>query len=418
MASVNEIRQRAREMGVTSILTDDYEDPHAFVVWDEKNPKSGLVPQRFTVEQRVVDHTEVRPNTGFSPSALLAGSVVDFKLDSNDVSVIAHAALAFNITNSTGAAVVLPPTSFWFDKIEVLAPNGNQLLTIQDIDNWLALCMLPRNDFEQIAALTGTTTAYSTAGVSIANGASTELYLPLFTMFMACRLNLAGIKGDLTFRFRLKAAALNLISGTHPTFTNCCMLLSGFDEPQSSRNARTAAYMGRLARLAGVPLHLPFYGWDHFTTSQALAPSTRVELKMNGFSGMFSAVFLLIRALPLTAANQGTFIQLESTVLQDESQNIFCGNHNKSHARSRWIAAAQMPSLSAQSVNYYMTPFSVAVPTDFAVGQVHGYQVFRGNESVVFTPTAGLSAGNYQIDVVGLRAQTLRIQNGDIEIRK
>lgn len=418
MASVNEIRQRAREMGVTSILTDDYEDPHAFVVWDEKNPKSGLVPQRFTVEQRVVDHTEVRPNTGFSPSALLAGSVVDFKLDSNDVSVIDHAALVFNITNSTGAAVVLPPTSFWFDKIEILAPNGNQLLTIQDIDNWLALCMLPRNDFEQIAALTGTTTAYSTAGVSIANGASTELYLPLFTMFMACRLNLAGIKGHLTFRFRLKAAALNLISGTHPTFTNCCMLLSGFDEPQSSRNARTAAYMGRLARLAGVPLHLPFYGWDHFTASQALAPSTRVELKMNGFSGMFSAVFLLIRALPLTAANQGTFIQLESTVLQDESQNIFCGNHNKSHARSRWITAAQMPNLSAQSVNYYMTPFSVAVPTDFAVGQVHGYQVFRGNESVVFTPTAGLSAGNYQIDVVGLRAQTLRIQNGDIEIRK
>ena len=258
MASVNEIRQRAREMGVTSILTDDYEDPHAFVVWDEKNPKSGLVPQRFTVEQRVVDHTEVRPNTGFSPSALLAGSIVDFKLDSNDVSVIDHAALVFNITNSTGAAVVLPPTSFWFDKIEILAPNGNQLLTIQDIDNWLALCMLPRNDFEQIAALTGTTTAYSTAGTSIANGASTELYLPLFTMFMACRLNLAGIKGDLTFRFRLKAAALNLISGTHPTFTNCCMLLSGFDEPQSSRNARTAAYMGRLARLAGVPLHLAF----------------------------------------------------------------------------------------------------------------------------------------------------------------
>ena len=37
---------------------------------------------------------------------------------------------------------------------------------------------------------------------------------------------------------------------------------------------------------------------------------------MNGFSGMFSAIFLLIRALPLTAANQGTFIQVDSTVLQ------------------------------------------------------------------------------------------------------
>ncbi len=416
--SLNEIKSRSKEAGVLSILTEETDDFHGFRPWDDKNPQAALIPRRFSVENRVVDQTEVQPNAGFGSSTFLAGSVVDFRLDTADISVIDHAFLCCNITNSTGAAVVLPPTSFWFDKIEILSPNQNTLATITDIDNWMAVCMLPRTDFEQLAELMSTSTAYSTAGVSIANGASTELYLPLITMINAARLHLPGLKGPLTFRFRTKASAINLISGTHPTFTKVVMLLSGFDEPQAKRNMRTAFYRNQITRFQNTPTFLPFYGWDHFTFSQAMVASTRTDVKLSGFAGMFAGVFVLVRVLPFTAANQGTLIALESLQIADESGAIFCGNHLKTHARSRVIAAAQMPNLSAKSVNYYVIPFSSDVVGDFVTGKNGGFQVFKGNEVLTLTLNSAAASTNYQIDVIGLRANSLRVFRGDIEKRQ
>lgn len=415
--SLNEIRIRAKAIGVNNILTEEYDDFQGFLPWDDTNPQTALVPRRYTVENHVIDQAEVQPNSGFSSGSFLAGSVVDFRLDTADISVIDHAFLCANITNSTGASVTLPPTSFWFDKIEILSPNSNTLATIYDIDNWQAVCMLPRVDFESLAALMGTTTGYSTAGVAIANTASTELYLPLIAVINAARLHLPGLKGALTFRFRAKSSTLNLIAGSHPTFTKVVMLLSGFDEPQNKRSQRTAFYRNQVTRFSNTPIYLPFFGWDHFTYSLTLAASVKSDIKLSGFSGMFASLFIVVRALPLTAANQGTYILLDSFSVQDETGAIFCGNHIKTHARSRVIIASQMPNLSGLSVNYYMVPFSSAVVNDFVTGQVHGFQVFKGNEVLSITPNASLVGGNYQIDVMGLRGNALRIFRGDIEKR-
>lgn len=95
-----------------------------------------------------------------------------------------------------------------------------------------------------------------------------------------------------------------------------------------------------------------------------------------------------------------------------------CGNNVKTHARSRIITLAQMDNLAANYVNFYMVPFSSAVVNDFFTGQVHGYQVFKGNEVLSITPNASLSAGNYQIDVIGLRGNALRVLKGDVEKRQ
>ena len=417
MASLNEIKLRAQESQVSNILTEEHSDFNAFVPWDDKAPQKALVPQRFMVENRVLDQTEVQPNAGFNSGSFLNGSVVDFRLDTNDISVIDHGFLAFNITNSTGGGVTLPPTPFWFDKIEIMNASSNVLATIYDIDIWQSICMLPRVDFDALATLFNTTTAYSTAGVVLANGASTELYLPLIAVLNSTRLHLPGLDGALIFRFRTKASAMTLIAGTHPTFTKVVMLLSGFDEPQSKRNMRSAFYRNQVTRFQQTPLYLPFYSFEHFTFSQALTPSVRSEIKLNGFAGMMSSLFILVRALPLTAANQGVYIPLDSFAVQDQSGNIFCGNHVKTHARSRVIIAGQLNNLSAANSNYYMVPFSSSVVQDFITGSVHGFQVLKGTETLAITPTAALVAGNYQIDVIGLRGTALRIQKGQVEKR-
>lgn len=416
--SLNEIRRRAEQQQVSNILTVEYDELRAFVPWDDRNKQLALVPQRYTVENRVVDNAEVQALTGFNSGNFLAGSVVDFRLDSFDISVIDHAFLCCNITNSTGAGVTLPPTPFWFDTIEILSTNSNVLCLLRDVQLWQSICMLPRTDFDQIATLMGTTTAYATSGVTIANGASTELYLPLITLFNAARLHLPGLSGSLTFRFRSKPSAMNLIAGAHPTFTKVVMLLCGFDEPQSKRNLRTAYYQSNVTPFTKTPLYLPFYNWEQFPYSMALAPSVKSDIKLSGFAGMYASLFVIVRALPLTAANQGTFILLDSFQVADESGAIFCGNHVKTHARSRIIAAAQLQNTSAANVNFYMLPFSSAAVNDYVTGQVHGYQVLRGNEVLSITPSSALVAGNYQIDIIGLRGNALRVLNGEIDKRQ
>lgn len=412
MASHNETRQRAREANISAILSQESANFAPFIPWDSRNPSAGMIPQRYSVENRVVDLTEVQPQTSFSPAAFFGGAPMSFKLSTNDLSIIDHAFLVFKVTNSTGGAVVTPPTAFWFNKIAVRAPNGNTITEVRDIDSWLSQLMLARTDHESISALVNSTDAYLTTGNSLANGASVELYLPLFTLFNACRLHLPGINGDLELFVEPKPSAMTLVSGTHPTVTSATLLLAGVDEAQERRNRRTQEYRGR------IPHFLPFYAWNHFTQALTLAAGIKSDVKLSGLKGQFSALFVLVRALPLTAATQGTFIKLDEHSVRDQSGQIFCGNHAKTHERSRIIAGADLHNLAAKNSNFYMVPFSGTVVHDFITGQVHGYQVFGGNETLSITPTTGTASGQYQVDVVALQSTALRIQGGEVSLRQ
>ena len=95
-----------------------------------------------------------------------------------------------------------------------------------------------------------------------------------------------------------------------------------------------------------------------------------------------------------------------------------CGNHIKTHARSRIIAAGQLNNTAALNSNFYLVPFSSAMVNDFITGQVHGYQVFKGNEVLSITPPVGFASASYQIDVIGLRGNALRILKGTVEKRQ
>jgi hypothetical protein len=403
-------------VGVNNILSEDFEtDFHGLEPWDDNAPQTALVPRRFDVASHVQDMNEIQSNNGFSSSSVLAGSTVEFKLDATDVSVIDHAFLCAQITNSTGASCTIAAPAFWFSRIEIRAPNGNVLANITDLDSWITTCMLPRVEFENLAALMGTTSAYATSGVVIANTASTELYLPLLTLFNACRLHLSGLNGYLSLKFYANTSALNILAGSHPTFTKFCILTAGFNEPEEKRRARTRLYRGLVTPFNNTPIYLPHFAFDHFTQTLTLTASVTSTIKLSGLNGMFSALFFVIRASPLTGATMGTFLAIDSFSVQDESGTIFCGNHIKTHARSRVILAAQMDNESGLNSNYYMVPFSASVVQDFFMGQNHGYQVFKGNENLILTPGASFASGSCQVDVLALRGNALRILKGSIE---
>lgn len=78
-----------------------------------------------------------------------------------------------------------------------------------------------------IKYLLGSNSAYSTAGVVIANGASTNLYIPLVSIFSSSRLFLGGLRDDPLIRFVFNPASINVISGNNSTVTNCSLSLCG-----------------------------------------------------------------------------------------------------------------------------------------------------------------------------------------------
>ncbi len=415
MSNLNDIQQRARAQGVNPILIKETTDFAAFEPWKDGGRALALTPRRWECENRVIDIAEVSPVNGFVPSGVLNGNIFEFKLDNDDVSVIDHAYLRFEISNSTGAAVVLPPTPLWFEKYELQTSTSNTLCQVTDIESWLAVCMLPRQNFEQIATLMGTTTAYATSGVSIANGASVELFLPLLTVFNAARLHLPGLTGDLRLRFYPKMSTLNLISGTHPTFNKVSLMLHGFDEESGKRNVRTAIYQDRTREYKNIPVCKPFLDWQNFKQSVTLSPSTLASIRLNGFDGLCSGVFVVIRAAPITATNQATMIPMRHITLKDAAGNSYCGNFVKSHAMSRVIQAGLFDNNASANVNFYFIPFSSNPVYDFFVGGVHGHQTLNGNDSLEIMPNSTLVAGDYQIDLFALRPSVLRIFRGEID---
>ncbi len=412
MSNLNDLSLRARERNVNRLLVSEYEDFNAFQFWNKKTPKAGRVPKRFNVLNRVVDTADIQPNTGINQTSLLNGGTFEFKLDTNDISVIDHMFLCCNVTNSTGASVTLPPTPFWFERYEIQDDNGSPLCTVTDVENWLSVCMMPKNEFENYASYFGTTSAYSTAGVVIANGASRELYVPLLTFVNAVRLHLPGFVGNLRMKFYPNTSVTNLIAGTHPTFTKVALSLFGFDEDNEKRERRTLEYRNQIIGTQESALKIPFLDWVRIPFATTLTPSLMTSIKLQGSEGQVSGIFVVIRPAVLTAANQGSFIPLDSITVRDQSGTSFCGNMVKSHDRSRIIMMAQLESTAAANVNFYLIPFSSQIPTDFFVGQINGFQIFTGGETLEITPRSSLTPGSYSVEVLLLRPSILNIYRG------
>lgn len=418
MSQQNDLRTLAKDLGISSILAEETSDAlDIFRPWDSKNQAAALVPRTFASTHKFYDSTEVQPQTGFDGSTFLDGAVVDYHLTTHDVSVIDHVFMKFVVKNvHASAAVALYTPSVWFDSIELMNAQSNVLATIHDIDNLLALYMLPRNDFEQLAGGLLTDEDYAYASTSVTAGSQVELYLPLYTLFSSCRLHLPGIKGPVILRFRTKPKAL-IYSGTGtPNVITANVVLSGFDESYAKRNRRSAFYNGLMARFVNTPIFLPFYSFEHYTYSMSLAAGVKSEIRLSGFSGMMGALFIIVRALPLTVSTQAAFVKLDEYTVTDQSGTHFAGNYSKTHGMSKIILATQFNNVVGLHKNLYMIPFSSSVQRDFYTGTCNGFGILKGTEILNIIPASGVS-GNHQIDIVGMKLSALEIRKGNLQKR-
>ena len=126
-----------------------------------RNKKTGEETAQ-TVESAVVvaQHkviVQVPPSTTVS-SSLLNGGLIEFRLEKGYIDTLDHIYVLINITNNTGAAVVLQPSMLLFDHWEIYAQNGNRLLFQKFAhEMWCDLIYMAREQFEVLAPQLNTT---------------------------------------------------------------------------------------------------------------------------------------------------------------------------------------------------------------------------------------------------------------------
>ena len=398
----NEIKAKSKSAGVHPVHNEDTQ------IYNAARPHGKMkanVPMHHTVEtkqKRIVKQTTLSSFTG---SSFLNGGQITFKLDATNVRILNHIYFQVKVANGTGGAVVLAPTLSWIDKITISA-GDKTLAQITGQQLLLSLAFLSREEFEQLAKYFCTDANYSTAGVSLANGASGVYYIPLYHLFSAARLCLNGLQDEVKVFIQMAPSALSLISGLVPNVTEACLILKGFHESDSMTQSRCNLYRSQ------VPYKIPILNFLNHNDTQNLAASTQYTSKLVNIKGQISGLFIAIRVSAKTAANQSNYVPIASLDLELAGGDSIIGHYQRLDEDMKIECAELFPNLFANKKDWYFVSFTSDPVGDYTTGTNHGYHTFVGTEILRFTTAAGLALTAYDIDVHALQCCHLHIQSG------
>lgn len=355
----------------------------------------------------------VQPTTSTPPN--LNGSIVDFK-PQNIVDRFDHAYLRISLINNDAAPCTITPSPFLLNYWQIYGGNGNNLLFQQyGYELWTEIVTFA-NTFEwnTLQNLVGSNANYSTAGVTLAAGASTTLYIPLFSVFTAARIFLQGLNDNMLIRFTFQPSALNLIAGVTPTVTNMQLLLRGCYEPQKVRDLKMKMYKT-------MPLDFPFMGVQRSQYTQTVAPNGNYKIQLQGVAGLVNCLWIWAYLNPTTAATVGTFGDIFSTYdLVEQNGNSILGYYVRDAADTTTFRSDNQLSWLEYADNTYalnkpqvlFISFSRDPSGDWRTGSSHGFQPFSGFENLNFTAKSTAPPGTYNIVVACRTANTLKIRRG------
>lgn len=355
----------------------------------------------------------VQPTTSTPPN--LNGSIVDFK-PQNIVDRFDHAYLRISLTNNDVAACTITPSPFLLNYWQIFGGNGNNLLFQQyGYELWTEIVTFSNTlEWNTLQNLVGSNAAYSTAGVVIAPAASTTLYIPLASVFMASRLFLQGLNDNMLIRFTFAPSPLNLIAGVTPTVTNMQLLLRGCYETQPVRNLKMKLYKT-------MPLDFPYIGVQRSQYTQTIAANGNYKIQLQGINGLVNCLWIWAYLNPTTAASVGTFGDVFSTFdITEQNGNSILGYYVRDSADTTtfrsdnqisWLEYADN-SYSLNKPQVLFVSFSRDPSGDWRTGSSHGFQPFDGFNVLNFTAKSTAPAGTYNIVVVCRTTETLKVRKG------
>lgn len=354
----------------------------------------------------------VQPST--ATPANLNGAVVDYKpnavIDRWD-----HAYLKISLTNNDASSCTVTTAPHLLNFWSIFGGNGNALLFQQyGYEIWNEVCSFS-NTFEwaQMLNLVGSSAAYATTGVVIASGASTNLYIPLFSVFSPCRLFLEGLNDNLLIRFTFQPSALNLIAGVTPTVTQMQLLLRGSYETKQVKDMKMKMYRT-------LPLDFPMLGCQRTQYPQTIAASANYKIQLQGINGLVNCLWIWAWPTPTTATNVGTYSDIWSNFdITDQSGNSILGYYQRDVADTTNFRSDNQISTMEYWDNTFslnktvlFVSFSRSPVDDWRSGSSRGFQPFDGFNILTFNTKSTATPGAYNIVVACRTAQTIRVRRG------
>lgn len=408
MASRNFVQKALQDHPNHSIhvVPTDTQQKYVDVFTADKKKVRKLDTHRVVAQNKQL--LSVNPSTTV-PISLLNGGQIDFRLEKGVIDLIDYVKIKLNITNNSGGASVLVPAQLLINRVDVYADNGSTLLS-QVYGHELYLCnaFLGRTEFENYADSLGLTTAYASAATSIANTGTAELFIPLWQPFTPAKLHAGALSGQLLIRVLFNPTALTHVSGSLVDVTNCTMLIKGRDLHNGVAQKHQSHYYDP------IPLCLTFMNIQRMAQSLTLAASSSYSIVLSGIKGIASCFFWTIRPAALTASNVITYTAPETWEVQESDGSSMVGFHKRDAQEALIDYAECFDNLFRKNRNFNCLSFSTNPVLDFISGSNHGYHSFSSFEKLFFTTPAGLSGGQYQIDIICFVHDQLIVNQGRI----
>lgn len=346
------------------------------------------------------------------PSSL-NNSTVDFKVDNKLADVLDMLDLQIEFLNSTGANSSIKAAPCLLNRYEVISAQGVTIFTSQMEEIYLSNLFLDKNAYEALASVQDLNVAtYAPNATVVANLGTGRYNILLHGFFKACKVALCGLTGPLTVRFMFNPSTLYLGTGADMTCTGLTLVCHGRRISSNSRRELQDIYNnGR------IPVSLSHLSCDRMVLTQNLAPSTTIQIPLNGLRGVCSFLIFTIKlsATYLTTAPL-TYIAADSFDIADSSSSSLIGGlaRNRNIQRIHWASCFQNEGVNQTGINF--VSFAVDPRAAFSQGSNSGYCIFTGNEVLKINLSAATTAASHQIEIrAWMQESVLFDVNGDIK---
>lgn len=360
-------------------------DAHGNMVYKQANYYS-------VGDKRII--SSVQPQTAVPTN--LSNGIIDFKLDNKLCDCLDFVTLEWNLTNSTGGASTFTAAPLWVQRMDIIAGDGSVVYSTVDQELNQNNFWLDRDTYECIAGVMDlSATTYLPLATSLANGASTTFNLPVYGFFKASKLALCALDQALTCRFYFNNSALYLASGADCTVTSMSLIAHGRRLKQNARNELINTYHnGR------IPVHLSHLSVDRQTITQNLTASSVINIPLTGLNGHCAYLTFSIRLV--STANSTAPV----TYLASSSFDILDGNNasligflarNRNLQKLHYGQSYANNVMTQTGINY--CSWAADPRAAFGQGQVSGFAIFTGQETLRITLPSTITTASHIIDV-------------------
>jgi hypothetical protein len=336
-----------------------------------------LQSQMITLNQQ---ESSIRQQaTGNFQNVLNAGGSIDIPLRKNaGHGWCKNCVLRMDITNSSSGSIRFMPFSHFFDRIDILLPNGSRVQTLYTEN---LLHDLKNMDSKQAKYWLEHMNSSKYFGISddiIVDGDSRTFYLPLTGNFIE-NTNLFApiVEGEIIFRLHINPYTQTLISGsiTNVTVTRLELELSSpfilqSEFAQALQSYRSIQHDHRY----NYPIR------QKYTTT--ISASDTVDILLSGFNGLFRNLQFFYRAAGSTLRDVFEYQKIDRFTILDSNLQDVLGGNDQYDAEDSLDFADRYSSNFRKYHNAYNYDFGAAPISDAQNGTITGYYPFSGSETL------------------------------------